>query len=665
MVSSQFSVGGQTVTLSKLGTAALVYAERFGWSVFPLKPKEKRPLSKHGLKDATTDPHIIKLWWKNWPTANIGVPTGFASGFDALDVDEGGAETLAELEERHGKLPDTVEQLTGGGGRHPLFQHRDGVRNSVKRLTGLDVRGEGGYIVVPPSVHPSGREYAWELSSRPGEVEIAEWPSWLLDALRAAPRDDKRTAAPVGETISEGRRNNDLTSLAGSMRDRGMDEEEIAAALLAINKRRCVPPSPESEVRGIAASVSRYEPGSSLLTGKKTDQQTANTNGRQGQGSGQPDRPVCQPTPPTGGMVVATRSSYIRQDLAALRANYNPPEWIVDGILPNPGMLLIGGIPGAGKTWLVLDTALAVATGRPWLGRFQTRQGAALLVLEEEDPSAVVDRLDLLRGGLGLSQEEGDALPIHLLVQQGVSLVTPDGTLEPELLRHVEEVQPALIVLDPFRRVHQLEENDSGEMSLLFTLLRQLTQFTKEPCSLLLAHHFGKRNDSDEPLNRLRGSSDIAASVDGVLEIGGEFGNLVVKHTKSKRGPSLGTFLIQADTTEQAIRLKFLDPDVKAEIDRESVRKFILQSLDEGPKNQSQLREKGEKRGYGRNRLSKACEVLAKEGLIEARTGPKNSKVFALVEQFVDIPAPLSANSSEVEQGALVNIPAEMFTGAG
>ena len=203
--------------------------------------------------------------------------------------------------------------------------------------------------------------------------------------------------------------------------------------------------------------------------------------------------------------------NYTRQTLTDLRASYKPTGWQVDRLLPRPGMLLIAGTPGIGKTWLVLDTALAVAVGRAWLNRFQTHQGTVLLVLEEEDASAILERLDALYDGLGLSQEQGDGLPIQLLVQQGVSLMQADGTLDVELLRHIQEVQPALIVLDPFRRVHGLDENDSTQMSLLFNRLRWLTN--EYACSLLLVHHLRKRSDGPEDaLDRLRGSSDIPAS---------------------------------------------------------------------------------------------------------------------------------------------------------
>ena len=107
-----------------------------------------------------------------------------------------------------------------------------------------------------------------------------------------------------------------------------------------------------------------------------------------------------------------------------------------------------------------------MGTGKSWLGRFKSRTGAVLLVLEEEDGNSVVERLNVLYGAVGLSEGEGDALPIEYLIQQGVNLLTPDGALNPDLVRHVQEMQPALIVLDPFRRVHGLGNTHAKESHL-------------------------------------------------------------------------------------------------------------------------------------------------------------------------------------------------------
>lgn len=263
---------------ARLLAAALAYP-KLGWRVFPVHSwrdsscscgkadcdrPAKHPRTIHGLKDATTDEKKIRAWWKKWPDANIGIATGAESGIFVIDIDphHGGDESLADLERRCGKLPDTVESVTGRLGRHSVFTHPRGgvhIRTIVGLAPGIDVRGDGGYIVAPPSIHASGREYVWELSSRPDEISIAPAPDWLIATTRAdiAPRggsEDGKEPVP----IPSGKRNATLTSLGGSMRARGMTRRAITAALVAENATRCDPPLADAEVKTIAASVSRY-----------------------------------------------------------------------------------------------------------------------------------------------------------------------------------------------------------------------------------------------------------------------------------------------------------------------------------------------------------------------------------------------------------------------
>jgi len=115
---------------------------------------------------ATTDPETIKKWWTQWPDANIAIATGRKSGIFVIDVDadRGGEETLRSLEAQNEKLPPTATVITGGGGRHLYFdcpEHQT-VRNSQDKLgPGIDVRGDNGYVVAPPSRHSSGKVYQW------------------------------------------------------------------------------------------------------------------------------------------------------------------------------------------------------------------------------------------------------------------------------------------------------------------------------------------------------------------------------------------------------------------------------------------------------------------------------------------------------------------------
>lgn len=177
---------------------ALRYAE-LGFAVFPLhwitadrrcscedadcRSPGKHPLPIKGVKEASRDPLVIEAWWQRWPEANIGMAMGPASGVFAVDVDprNGGDLALEELQAKHGRLPDTINAMTGGGGQHLLFRFDPGRALPGKLGKGIDIKGDGGYIVVEPSVHASGVAYAWEAEGDPiyGAIS-APAPAWLF-----------------------------------------------------------------------------------------------------------------------------------------------------------------------------------------------------------------------------------------------------------------------------------------------------------------------------------------------------------------------------------------------------------------------------------------------------------------------------------------------------
>ncbi len=242
-----------------LMAAALAYAER-NWRVLPIKPRGKIPITAHGKDDATTNAATIRQWWQRTPNANIGVATGAVSGFIALDVDaeRGGLETLGRFQSAYGPLPTTLTAITGGGGRHLVFAHPGrSVANRTNVARGLDVRGDGGYIVVAPSAHPSGRLYRWVDDKAP----IAEMPVWLLALVCPMARTTSASktnsaqnegtayaeAALRGEleklqSTVEGDRNNQLNKCAfalgqfigAGLLDRNRVEAELTRVALAI-----------------------------------------------------------------------------------------------------------------------------------------------------------------------------------------------------------------------------------------------------------------------------------------------------------------------------------------------------------------------------------------------------------------------------------------------
>lgn len=252
---------------------ALAYARR-GIPVFRLRARTKEPFhGSRGFYDATTDPDTIRRWWTATPTANIGLPTGRASGIMVLDVDtdKGGADSLTALEAEHGKLPATWTVKTGGDNYQLYLKAPDeNIRISAGKLgPGLDIRCDGGYVVAPPSIHPSGDRYTVHT-----RAPMVEPPSWLLALLKDDPKPAGETTVntqsnqPIsadldGDPIPDGKRNEELTRIAGRLRARGAGDGELPEMLERINATRCNPPLPEREVQRIARSAMRWPVGSS------------------------------------------------------------------------------------------------------------------------------------------------------------------------------------------------------------------------------------------------------------------------------------------------------------------------------------------------------------------------------------------------------------------
>lgn len=238
--------------------AALRYAAR-GWAVFPLDGK--RPYrGTHGHRDATTDPREVRRFWKRYPTANIGIACSSTTGPIVIDIDGGNGPELAELLE----LPPTREATSQRKGRRHLYFDPMTNGTTIKRTIklkhngtqyDLDVLGDGGYVVAPPSIHPTtGRRYKWLNKSH-----LEPLPRSVLQVVKAN-RDDGKSAAPLPSSMGEGERDTLLTSLAGSMRRRGASEEAILAALREENSTRCNPPLDDRQLRKIARSIATKAP---------------------------------------------------------------------------------------------------------------------------------------------------------------------------------------------------------------------------------------------------------------------------------------------------------------------------------------------------------------------------------------------------------------------
>jgi hypothetical protein len=256
-----------SAALSQLAQAALAYAEN-GWPVEPLhsapggrcscgKPNctspGKHPRTENGFKDASADPAVIRAWWARWPDANIGMMPG-AAGLLAIDVDGPDGERAAQA---RGLLSEpTLEVITGrvDGGRHRWYRHPGGMIGNAPLGPHLDVRADGGYVLLPPSIHPTGRVYRWV-----GKLtEVAELPPPIIARLRNH-RPAARHSAPGGLRLQVGERNTTLAAIAGSLRRRGCSPDQIVRMLAPLNADALEPVGAD-ELGAIARSIARYAP---------------------------------------------------------------------------------------------------------------------------------------------------------------------------------------------------------------------------------------------------------------------------------------------------------------------------------------------------------------------------------------------------------------------
>jgi hypothetical protein len=244
--------------------AAFAYLAR-GWSVVVVEPRGKRPIVRwEEFQRRRPDQDELRAWLDRRPDANLAIVTGAVSGVVVLDVDprHGGIASLARWERQHGVLPHTVEAQTGGGGRHLYFAHPGGeLRNRVGLAPGLDLRGDGGVVVAPPSLHPSGGRYRWLPGHAPDETCPAPLPGWLLEIARGeAPRSGTSPSpwrSRVRETVSEGQRNDAIASFTGHLLWHGVASDVACELLLCWNRVHCRPPLDDDEVARTVESITR------------------------------------------------------------------------------------------------------------------------------------------------------------------------------------------------------------------------------------------------------------------------------------------------------------------------------------------------------------------------------------------------------------------------
>mgnify|MGYP001565764130 CR=1 FL=1 len=455
--------------------AALAYAAA-GWAVVPLHTPEsdqcscgkndcrnvgKHPRTARGLYDASKDADIIRGWWLRWPNANIAIVTGSVSGIWAADIDSKEGLTNIRRILSRSDLHTRVSR-TGSGGYHLLYRHPGRlVPNQVKPLPGVDVRGDGGYIVVPPSLHASGKRYEWLNHHEPLKT-----PKPLLELVA----NGKSPRVPIDWTqpIEEGQRDVEITRKAGVLFRAGLPAPAVYQTLLVVNKTQCHPPLPETQVRKIVVSIARREKA-------KTE----------------------------AGVNIADPGKFrvLRFDEALRQYGEEELEWAINGWLPVKTIGLVVAPPGTYKTWLLCWLAVSISTGRPFLGHYQIENTGPVLFIQQEDPfSLLFERIAEILAIGEVTEERG-----YWLVPRPPPLPDiywhPDRSLKfsrPASVAGLEdairELKPVLVIIDPLYSATDTEDFMARSAQDMLVLKRLRDRYG---CSFLIAHHTTKgRNDS-------------------------------------------------------------------------------------------------------------------------------------------------------------------------
>ena len=451
-----------------------------GWSILPVKPDEKRPYMTNWLQYTRTRPgkQLVSNWFNNLTGAGVGLVTGKISGVVVLDVEHWCPTPVDELLK---KYPTNMVARSGGGGVHLFYSYPQNVgriTNRVGIFEGADLRADGGFLVLPPTMHPSGNRYEWVKRGIPGAFPMA-----FLDLESRSPTSNEGWITEALRGVSEGGRNDTCARLAGYFFKKGLNSDIVEALLMEWNEKND-PPLPVSEVRTTSKSIERSHAGAERQftsvdfkdDRNETHSETTNTS--------------------TFGVMKLT--DYVKGYGGA------GVSWLVDEWLPDASITFLVSPPESYKTWMLLDLAVSVSAGVPFLGKYRVNSPGPTLIIQQEDShSGLTDRLALIaEQKLGaLPKLDGDTWSIPSMPDIPI-YVHPDRQLRfgnkqviAEMEKQIDQIRPKVVMIDPLYSTTDSTDNYMADLANRMMVLK--TWRDKYGCSFIIAHHSKKNLDPD------------------------------------------------------------------------------------------------------------------------------------------------------------------------
>lgn len=498
---------------------ALKYA-KLGLSVIPLKEKNKEPLYKWAeFQQRRATVAEIENWWHVVPNANIGIVTGKISNLAVIDLDG----DLAIQKAKEMGLHSNVISISGNG-RHLWYQYSENLRNSASKIAeGIDVRGEGGFIVAPPSIHPNGKRYRF-VTPLLSVQNLPPFPVGLLNTIQVSVQPanlkEEHWIEEALEEFQNGHVHNNLVSILGKFRAHNFPENAVFKFLLPYNTSGEM--SNEELRDKITEIFGRYEPiqSSSVIVHRDIEE----------------DESV---------------EEFLKEE--------EPTEWFSEGIFAKNSIGFVAGLPESGKTWAMMDLAIEVAIGGNWLGLFPVKKSKVLFIDQERARPETKRRFEALFKAKDLSGKDLE----FLRIKRGSSIKIDLETSYNSFSKLIDQRKPDLIIIDSLATFHTKEGNNAMEIQSVMEKLKVLRD--KFNTAFLFVHHLNKNEfqhakEGQEPdIGLLAGSIAIPAAAETVFIVRKRLsGESTVYHCKSTMAKKINPFEFKVEDVSNGIEVKGL-----------------------------------------------------------------------------------------------------------
>lgn len=573
-----------------------------GWSVLPVKPEEKRPYMQNWLQytKERASQQVLTEWFTHLSGAGVGVVTGKISGILVLDVENTCPQPIENILR---KYPTNMVSRTGSGGYHLFYQYpsnRGKVSNRVRLFDGIDLRADGGFIVLPPTRHPSGGTYEWVNRGMP-----SVFPSSILD-IDSQPTSPGNDAwiSEILRGVTEGGRNDAAARLAGYFFKKGISSDIVESLLIEWNERND-PPLPASEIRTTLKSIHRNHTVDVIGVTKVEFEDDR--------------KPADKPQDNTFDLLKMT--DYIKG------YGGDGVMWAVEDWLPEKSITFLVSPPESYKTWILLDLAVSVSTGLPFLGNYRVNQKGPCVIIQQEDSHlGLTERLSLIANArLGAELKlEGDEytipvnhdLPIYIHPSRLLRFDNPKVLAELE--KCIAQIKPRVVMIDPLYSATSVENYmaQSAEQMMVLKSWRD-----KYGCSFVIAHHSKKNTDPDSTAREDAWGSQF---LNAFLEAGWQIRrsqklaqNQIIARRHSKVMGNLSPVVVSFDiSTRYPMKYNVSVgpvPGDSAPVDQTQAKMDIYEMLRAGEMTQTQL---SSKTGKSKSTISRQLKQLEVAGSI-------------------------------------------------